>query len=116
MSAETVSKKNILIGTTGSVATIKLPEIISGLKRECSDVEIKLIPTKNSLHFLPQVNEVEEKLGFKMHRDEEEWTSWNARGDPVLHIELRKWADIFILGIVLIKIPIKYNFVFNYNQ
>lgn len=23
---------------------------------------------------------------------------WQGRGDPVLHIELRKWADLFIIA------------------
>lgn len=30
--------------------------------------------------------------------DEEEWHSWQKKGDPVLHIELRKWADILIIA------------------
>ena len=34
----------------------------------------------------------------KIYRDEDEWSSWNGRGDPVLHIELRKWADVLVIA------------------
>ena len=30
--------------------------------------------------------------------DEEEWHQWQKKGDPVLHIELRKWADLLIVA------------------
>lgn len=30
--------------------------------------------------------------------DEEEWHAWKTKGDPVLHIELRKWADAFVIA------------------
>ena len=30
--------------------------------------------------------------------DEEEWHAWQQKGDPVLHIELRKWADVLIIA------------------
>lgn len=28
----------------------------------------------------------------------DEWSLWNERGDPVLHIELRRWADVFVIS------------------
>lgn len=30
--------------------------------------------------------------------DENEWKMWKNRGDPILHIDLVKWADIFIIA------------------
>ena len=30
--------------------------------------------------------------------DEEEWHEWQKKGDPVLHIELRKWADLLVVA------------------
>ncbi|KAJ8944309.1 hypothetical protein NQ314_009499 [Rhamnusium bicolor] len=30
--------------------------------------------------------------------DSDEWAAWSKRGDPVLHIELAKWADIFLIA------------------
>ena len=33
----------------------------------------------------------------RIHFDEEEWEAWKKRGDPVLHIELRKWAHVLLI-------------------
>mmetsp|Transcript_7909 Transcript_7909/g.29265 ORF Transcript_7909/g.29265 Transcript_7909/m.29265 type:complete len:189 (+) Transcript_7909:640-1206(+) len=30
--------------------------------------------------------------------DAQEWGQWHAVGDPVLHIELRRWADILVVA------------------
>ena len=30
--------------------------------------------------------------------NEEEWRAWQAKGDPVQHIELRKWADVLVIA------------------
>ena len=96
-------KAKVLLGATGSVASIKIPDIISGMNIKFNgNVEIRFVPTQNALHFLPQVDEIEDKLGAKIYRDEDEWSSWSKRGDPVLHIELRKWADVLILGNIFI--------------
>lgn len=36
--------------------------------------------------------------GVELYDDKDEWSAWSKRGDPVLHIELRKWADIFVIA------------------
>lgn len=33
-----------------------------------------------------------------MYRSEDEWKGWDALGDPVLHIELRDWADLMVIA------------------
>ncbi|PWN36039.1 flavo protein [Meira miltonrushii] len=30
--------------------------------------------------------------------DEDEWSTWKNVGDPILHIELRRWADIVLIA------------------
>lgn len=30
--------------------------------------------------------------------DEDEWHVWQNKGDPVLHIDLRKWADLLVIA------------------
>jgi hypothetical protein len=46
---------NILLGCTGSVATIKIPNIVRGLKDEFGEEAIvRLISTKNANFFLPE--------------------------------------------------------------
>ena len=100
MCSETDSTKKILFCATGSVATIKVPQIISSLKEELqTKVQIRFVPTAKALHFLPKLkDDAEKELDIKVFQDEDEWSSWQKRGDPVLHIELRKWADLLVIG------------------
>ncbi|KAK7792929.1 hypothetical protein R5R35_008071 [Gryllus longicercus] len=35
---------------------------------------------------------------IEVFNDEDEWKAWNSRGDPVLHIELGKWADLMVIA------------------
>lgn len=30
--------------------------------------------------------------------DDDEWHEWSKVGDPVMHIELRRWADVFVIA------------------
>lgn len=87
--------KNILIGCTGSVATIKLPLILNQLKLKNPTFNIRVVLTEKSKHFInfQEITQLAEIL-----IDEHEWQLWKTRGDPVLHIELAKWADIFIIA------------------
>lgn len=78
------------MGITGSVATIKVNELNDLL---CSWANVKIIATKSSLNF---INKNENKLAIIT--DENEWNTWSEIGDQVLHIELRKWADIFCIA------------------
>ncbi|KAJ1982826.1 putative phosphopantothenoylcysteine decarboxylase [Dimargaris cristalligena] len=56
-------------------------------------VHVKVISTQNSLRFYSpsQLN------GAKLYTDEGEWQVWSKKGDPVVHIDLRKWADIMVV-------------------
>ena len=70
---------NILIACTGSVATIKIPEILEKLAK-IENVKIKLVVSQNSQHFLPQLCELG-KVGETILTDQHEWSSWNDRED-----------------------------------
>lgn len=37
-------------------------------------------------------------LPVEIFCDEDEWTTWKGLEDPILHIELRRWADIMVLA------------------
>ena len=77
---------NILICCTGSVATIKIPEILENL-RAIENFNIKLVVTEHSKHFLPELSLLG-NVGETVLADCDEWGSWKQRGDPVLHIEV----------------------------
>jgi phosphopantothenoylcysteine decarboxylase len=98
-------KKHLLLAASGSVATIKLPLIISSLANH-HNLSIRVILTKSatnflagqspeqptvaSLSFLPNVDSV--------HQDEDEWIEPWKRDAKILHIELRKWAHLLVIA------------------
>ncbi|XP_014212278.1 phosphopantothenoylcysteine decarboxylase [Copidosoma floridanum] len=86
-------KKRVLIGCTGSVATIKVPQLVTKLIQRGADV--RLVVTERSKHFL---KEAELPSDCQVLSDTVEWAAWQGRGDPVLHIDLVKWADIFLIA------------------
>lgn len=175
------NRLRVVLGCTGSVATIKVPQLARKLKEQGCDVVI--VPTAAACHFLVSQAKVENKdravtntsvkvsdnhtkekissdsyktnginnetlndkcvkkfkpdiesiictdnelvsnytndvsegkssdcsksIGSELSElysdlqfvvDHDEWTSWQERGDPVVHIELRKWAQIMLIA------------------
>ncbi|CAG8564175.1 13285_t:CDS:2 [Cetraspora pellucida] len=89
-------KINILIGATGSVASIKIPLLVQSLL-QYENVEIKVVSTDNALHFFNRES-LTKDLGVEVITDADEWKAWSKISDPVLHIEYRNWADIFVIA------------------
>lgn len=90
---------------SGSVATIKLPNIISALSNY-QNLSIRVILTKSATHFLngqSQEQPTVESLAALPHVDgiyqdkDELGESW-TRGAGILHINLRKWAHILVIA------------------
>jgi phosphopantothenoylcysteine decarboxylase len=94
---ETEIIPRVLVAVSGSVATIKIEEIVSGLIKFA---EVKVITTKAAQHFF-QVDKIKaygkdsvllvsfalsDRLGVPVYTDEDEYAAWKGRGDPVLHI------------------------------
>ncbi|KAK7009357.1 phosphopantothenoylcysteine decarboxylase [Biomphalaria glabrata] len=84
---------HILIGCTGSVASIKIPMLIESLQQLNPKPEIKVVSTQHALHFFRK-----EEQNVIIYTDSDEWETWSSIQDPVLHIELRKWADVMIIA------------------
>ncbi|XP_022786697.1 phosphopantothenoylcysteine decarboxylase-like isoform X2 [Stylophora pistillata] len=82
-------EKNVLIGVTGSVASIKLPKLVDELHRLQPKPNIQVIATEHSMHFFDR-----DKIPVKVFSDKDEWEAWSTMQDPVLHIEtctVRAW-------------------------
>lgn len=79
---------NILLGVTGSVAAVLTPKLVKTLSDKGHTVTV--VVTNTATHF------IKEKVEF--YRDDDEWVMFNEIGDPILHIELRKWADLFLIA------------------
>lgn len=97
-------KKHLLLAVSGSVATIKIANIINGLAYH-SNLSIRLILTGSAEHFLsgqsheqPTLAEVRRLPNVDgIYTDAAEWTRPWTRGAPILHIELRRWADLLMI-------------------
>lgn len=83
----------VLLGVTGSVAAMRTPALTTALL-QCGH-EVRVVATESSLYFFAHT----ELPAGMLVRDADEWPgeAWH-RGDPVLHIELRKWADVLVIA------------------
>lgn len=93
-SVKTGKTTNILIGCTGSVATIKLPELVRRFS-ELPGCSVRVVCTENARHFFEPTDV---PADVPVLGDADEWSAWRGRGDPVLHIELNRWADVLVLA------------------
>jgi phosphopantothenoylcysteine decarboxylase len=91
--------KHVLVGCTGSVATIKLPVLLKTILESKGsapwNIQLQVIVTEHARHFYAPEDI---PIDVPVYYDLDEWTTWSKRGDPVLHIELAKWADVFIIS------------------
>ncbi|KAM9061024.1 phosphopantothenoylcysteine decarboxylase isoform X1 [Sarcophilus harrisii] len=87
-------KKNIhiLVGVTGSVASLKLPLLVSGLLA-IPGLEVAVVTTERAKHFYKACD-----VPVTIYSDADEWEMWKSLSDPVLHIDLRRWADLLVVA------------------
>ncbi|XP_022104711.1 phosphopantothenoylcysteine decarboxylase-like [Acanthaster planci] len=93
-SAARSAKQHVLVGCTGSVASIKLPQLVQELLRH-EQLQVSVIATENACHFF-QASDLPGEVA--VYRDADEWSMWKNRDDPVLHIELRRRADLLVIA------------------
>jgi phosphopantothenoylcysteine decarboxylase len=91
---------NILFGVTGSVAAIRTPLLFERLRQ--AGHAVKVVATRAALYFFDPAELDSSHAGRNPQvvvLDEDEWPGqrWQ-RDDPVLHIELRRWADLFLIA------------------
>ncbi|GLB38217.1 putative flavo protein [Lyophyllum shimeji] len=86
---------HVVLITTGSVASIKAPLIVEELLRY-QKVKVEAVATKASLAFFTKGDI--RNAGSRVWVDEDEWTGTFKIGDPILHIELRRWADVVLVA------------------
>jgi phosphopantothenoylcysteine decarboxylase len=97
----------VLLGVTGSVAAVRTPILYAELKR--AGHRVKVVATAGSLYFFDpaDLDPLDEPAPRRnpdvVVLDEDEWPGRSAgrhyqRDDPVLHIELRRWADLFLIA------------------
>ncbi len=83
-----LSGKNILIGITGGIAAYKVYELIRKLTKEGANVRVVLTPS--ALDFVtPTV--------LSTLTGNTPYWEWDYK-KPLIHIELAKWADVFLVA------------------
>jgi len=85
-------KVQVLLGVTGSVATIKLKPLVEAF---LEFAEVKVVCTTASQHFYKKEDV---PSSVQIHTDFDEYNTWKQIGDKVLHVELRKWADVYLIA------------------
>jgi phosphopantothenoylcysteine decarboxylase len=95
---------NILLGVTGSVAAVKTLDLVAALRGRGHAV--KVVATTPALYFFDPVALDPSKVLRNpdvVIVDEDEWPGRDDgqryhRGDAVRHVELRRWADLFLVA------------------
>ncbi|KAF2231281.1 flavo protein [Viridothelium virens] len=99
-------KSHLLLACTGSVATIKLPLILQALSAHTSSLSVIVLLTRAATRFLAAQSAEQPHWatlrGFQgvqaVFTDEDEWARPWTRGAPILHVELRRWADLLVVA------------------
>ncbi|EMC97631.1 hypothetical protein BAUCODRAFT_40203, partial [Baudoinia panamericana UAMH 10762] len=97
-------KHHLLLAATGSVATIKIPNIVSALSKY-DNLSIRILLSDSAANFLQgqaaEQPHLEDIVAMKnvdaIYFDNDEWRKPWVRGDNILHIELRRWADLMVI-------------------
>lgn len=98
--------RRILLGLTGSVASILYTKLIEQLGT-LGHVDVILTEKANSFVHLPQLCDSLEKVGGIFYTDNDEWIwkndkkGWTnkwRKDDPVLHIELRNSSSVLVIA------------------
>lgn len=122
-STQAKKRPRILLGVTGSVAAVKGPELACSLARDLQ-ADVCVLVTRGGENFMSKAKEYDvkswddfstwtekvadeqssgaaegsEKGSIIVHSADDEWKGWKRLGDPVLHIDLRDWADLAIIA------------------
>jgi phosphopantothenoylcysteine decarboxylase len=98
---------NVLLGVTGSVAAVRTPALYQELKQ--AGHHVKVVATAAALYFFdPAVLDPLDparpaRNPWVVTVDEDEWPGRKdgrlyQRPEPVMHIELRRWAELLVVA------------------
>ena len=90
----------LILGVTGSVAAIRTPAFFA--RCLAAGHEVRVVATEPRSYFFDADRARRPRLGRRasraLSRRRRMAAAATSRGDPVLHIELRKWADMLIVA------------------
>lgn len=85
-----MQKKNILIAVSGGIAAYKVCDLVSRLGKK--GYSIKVIMTRSATQFVAPIT-----FEALSHNKCESQVFDETNEDPIAHITLAKWADVFVL-------------------
>ena len=95
-------RPRVLLGLSGSVACVKAEQLVAALSRFA---DVRVVATPAALRFLdpPPAPDAatpprRDLAGAPLLTDATEWAAWRAVGDTVVHIALRRWADVLLVA------------------
>ena len=69
------------------------------------DADVRVVATERGRFFLGKARTYDgaaygafEQAQIEVLSDDDEWARWNKVGDPVLHVDLREWADLLLIA------------------
>jgi phosphopantothenoylcysteine decarboxylase len=94
----------VVLGVTGSVAAIRTPALVAAMRRH--NHQLRVVATEPALYFFnpdaldgPPAHAAETERADFIYRDRDEWPSDRyRRGDSVLHIAFREWAEMLVVA------------------
>lgn len=104
MAKSATKRPNILLGISGSVAAVKGPELALSLSEFAN---VKVVLTKHGKRFWDLAATYDKNTfdrfcnveDIRMYEDKDEWDVYKVVGqDEVVHIELRRWADVLLVA------------------
>ena len=84
--------RRILVGISGSIAAVKLPQVVSALVQRGAQVRCVLTPSAAQLVSAPALASLS-RAAVALDGDQ-----WNHRESRPLHIELAEWAELVLLA------------------
>lgn len=90
--------KNILLGVSASVAAIKAKQLVLALSEFAN---VRIVMTAHAEYFLKADLQVLTEHNIPIYKDQDEWPELSGHypvGEPILHIELRRWADCLLVA------------------
>jgi phosphopantothenoylcysteine decarboxylase len=87
---------NVLLCVTGSVAAIRAPDLLHHLTAHSCIGSVRIVATESARHFMNAEKSL--PTDALIYYDADEYKTWKRLGDPVLHIELRNWADVLLVA------------------
>jgi phosphopantothenoylcysteine decarboxylase len=90
--------KNIILGVTASVAAIKIKNLAESLAEFC---HVRIVITNQAEYFINAELAALAARHIPIYRDQDEWPALEGPyqvGMPILHIEMRRWADCLVIA------------------